>query len=53
MVDAMVRELGLIDSKKGTLDDLLTGNHTLVSDALKVTDHSTEEASNHKVPDEA
>jgi len=32
MVDAMVRELGLVDGKEGTLNDLLTGNHCLMKD---------------------
>ncbi len=36
MVDAMVRELGLVDSKEGTLNDLLNGNHSLVEDALAI-----------------
>ncbi|MCP5079143.1 MAG: flotillin family protein, partial [Psychromonas sp.] len=38
MVDAMVRELGLVNDKEGTLEDLLTGNHTLVADALSIKD---------------
>lgn len=38
MIDAMVRELGLVDGKEGTLNDLLTGNHSLVSDALSISD---------------
>ena len=41
MVDAMVRELGLVDGKEGTLSDLLTGNHSLVSDALSISDSNS------------
>ena len=40
MVDAMVRELGLVNGKEGTLSDLLNGNHTLVEDVMSVTDSS-------------
>lgn len=42
MVDAMVRELGLVNAEKGSLGDLLTGNHTLTKDALAVTEAETE-----------
>ena len=41
MVDAMVRELGLVDGKEGTLNDLITGNHNLVSDALSISDSAS------------
>ncbi|WP_019614268.1 flotillin family protein [Psychromonas ossibalaenae] len=34
MVDAMVRELGMVDSKDGTLNDLLNGNSALMQDVL-------------------
>ncbi len=33
VVDAMLRELGLVDSDKGGLNDLLSGHNSLVSDA--------------------
>lgn len=42
MVDAMVRELGLVNAEKGSLGDLLTGNHTLTKDALAVTEAPAE-----------
>lgn len=38
VVDAMLRELGLVDADKGGLNDLLTGNHPLVSDVISVPD---------------
>lgn len=38
MVDAMVRELGLVNDKEGTLNDLITGNHNLMQDTLDITD---------------
>lgn len=50
LVDAMVRELGLVDAKKGTLNDLLNGNHKLVEEALAIKDvvPSTKTALNDK-----
>jgi len=36
VVDAMLRELGLVDADKGGLNDLLSGQHSLVSDAISV-----------------
>lgn len=38
MVDAMIRELGLVDGKEGTLNDLLMGDHNLIKDTFNVTD---------------
>ncbi|TKB46378.1 flotillin family protein [Thalassotalea mangrovi] len=37
LVDSMMRELGIVDKEKGTLSDLLTGEHPLVRDAITVT----------------
>ncbi|GIU27722.1 flotillin family protein [Shewanella hafniensis] len=34
VVDAMLRELGLVNSDSGTLNDLLNGNNTLTAEAL-------------------
>ena len=45
MVDAMVRELGLVDAEEGTLGDLLTGNHSLIKDSLNINDSATSNAS--------
>lgn len=36
VVDAMLRELGLVHSEAGTLNDLLNGNNTLTTEALNV-----------------
>lgn len=36
VVDAMLRELGLVDSQNGSLSDLLTGNNTLTQDAQSI-----------------
>ncbi|MFV0596907.1 flotillin family protein [Shewanella sp.] len=36
VVDAMLRELGLVQSESGTLNDLLNGNNTLTTEALDV-----------------
>ncbi|RTR34814.1 flotillin family protein [Shewanella atlantica] len=38
VVDAMLRELGLVDADKGGLNDLLTGHHPLASDLISVPD---------------
>ena len=45
MVDAMVRELGLVDAEEGTLGDLLTGNHSLIKDSLNIKDSATSNTS--------
>jgi len=34
VVDAMLREVGLVDSEKGTLDDLLTGKSSALKEAV-------------------
>lgn len=36
VVDAMLRELGLVDAEKGGLNDLLTGNNSLTADAREI-----------------
>jgi flotillin len=36
VVDAMLRELGLVNAESGNLNDLLTGNNMLTSEAIKV-----------------
>jgi len=36
VVDAMLRELGLVQSESGTLNDLLNGNNALTTEALNV-----------------
>ncbi|MCL1089169.1 flotillin family protein [Shewanella profunda] len=36
VVDAMLRELGLVHGESGTLNDLLNGNNTLTTEALNV-----------------
>ncbi|MBB1440791.1 flotillin family protein [Shewanella sp. SG41-4] len=36
VVDAMLRELGLVNSESGNLNDLLTGNNALTSEAINV-----------------
>ncbi|WP_394391847.1 flotillin family protein [Shewanella woodyi] len=38
VVDAMLRELGLVDAEKGGLNDLLSGNNSLASDTLSILD---------------
>lgn len=38
VVDAMLRELGLVDADKGGLNDLLNGNNSLAADALSAID---------------
>ncbi|NCO70822.1 MULTISPECIES: flotillin family protein [Shewanella] len=48
VVDAMLRELGLVNAESGNLNDLLTGNNTLTSEAINViqsakTDFSVDE----------
>ncbi|TLU65335.1 flotillin family protein [Thalassotalea litorea] len=37
LVDSMMRELGIVDKENGSLNDLLTGQHPLVKDAITVT----------------
>lgn len=34
LVDAMLRELGLVDAEKGSLNDLLSGNHQIAKDVF-------------------
>lgn len=41
VVDAMLRELGMVDAEKGSLNDLLSGNNNLTQDALSII-NSTE-----------
>ncbi len=36
VVDAMLRELGLVDAENGSLNDLLNGNNTLTTDAREI-----------------
>lgn len=36
MVDAMIRDLGLVDDKTGTLGDLLNGKNSLIGDAMGI-----------------
>lgn len=36
VVDAMLRELGLVDAEKGGLNDLLSGNNMLTHEALQI-----------------
>lgn len=36
VVDAMLRELGLVDADKGSLNDLLNGNNSLTADAREI-----------------
>ncbi|MGB2427652.1 MAG: flotillin domain-containing protein, partial [Alteromonas sp.] len=36
VVDAMLRELGLVDADSGTLNDLLNGNNGLTADAKEI-----------------
>jgi flotillin len=36
VVDAMLRELGLVDAEKGSLNDLLNGNNSLTADAREI-----------------
>ncbi|MBB1316365.1 flotillin family protein [Shewanella sp. SR43-4] len=48
VVDAMLRELGLVNAESGNLNDLLTGNNTLTSEAINAiqsakTDFSVDE----------
>ncbi len=38
VVDAMLRELGLVDAEKGGLNDLLTGNNSFAGDATSLLD---------------
>jgi flotillin len=38
VVDAMLRELGLVDAEKGGLNDLLTGNNSFAADATSFID---------------
>ncbi len=40
VVDAMLRELGMVDAEKGSLNDLLTGNSSLTQEAMSVIQSS-------------
>lgn len=40
VVDAMLRELGMVDAEKGSLNDLLSGNNTLTQDALSLINNA-------------
>ena len=40
MIDSMLQELGLVDKESGTLNDLLTGKHSLINDARSVVQQS-------------
>ncbi|WP_394172998.1 flotillin family protein [Thalassotalea litorea] len=49
LVDSMMRELGIVDKENGSLNDLLTGQHPLVQDAITVTQQAhTSAPSNNK-----
>ena len=38
LVDAMLRELGLVDADKGSLNSLLSGNHQLINEVFPVSE---------------
>lgn len=40
MIDSMLQELGLVDKESGTLNDLITGKHSLIDDAKSVVQQS-------------
>jgi len=40
MIDSMLQELGLVNKESGTLDDLITGKHSLIDDAKSVVQQS-------------
>lgn len=42
MVDAMIRDLGLVDDKAGTLGDLLNGKNSLIGDAMGIAADATQ-----------
>ncbi|MGR6839973.1 flotillin family protein [Aliivibrio wodanis] len=42
MVDAMIRDLGLVDDKTGTLGDLLNGKNSLIGDAMGIAADATQ-----------
>ena len=56
LVDSMLREVGLIDAEKGTLEDLVTGNSDLLSKASAIKPKpivaAPENLSGNKAPEE-
>jgi flotillin len=40
MIDSMLQELGLVNKESGTLDDLITGKHSLIDEAKSVVQQS-------------
>jgi flotillin len=40
MIDSMLQELGLVNQESGTLNDLITGKHSLIDDAKSVVQQS-------------
>jgi len=46
VVDAMLREVGLVDSEKGTLDDLITGNSSVMPKVTGANSSTGETKSN-------
>jgi flotillin len=49
MIDSMLQELGLVNKESGTLNDLITGKHSLIDDAKSVVQQSNITKSNAKV----
>ncbi|WP_137672249.1 flotillin family protein [Agarivorans sp. Toyoura001] len=41
LVDAMLKEVGLVDKNNGCLEDLLTGHSNIIQDALSVTEQES------------
>lgn len=56
LVDSMLREVGLVDAEKGTLEDLVTGNSDLLSKASAIKPKpivaAPENLSGNKAPEE-
>ncbi|MGY5450441.1 flotillin family protein [Agarivorans sp. MS3-6] len=50
LVDAMLREVGLVDKHNGSLEDLLTGQSSVIQDALTVTEQTEEAPALEEVP---
>lgn len=48
VVDAMLRELGLVDKDKGGLNDLLTGNNVLTTQAMQVVEQAKVHLNGHQ-----
>ncbi|WP_372871948.1 flotillin family protein [Shewanella sp.] len=49
VVDAMLRELGLVDKDTGGLNDLLTGNNALTTQAMQVVEQAKTRINGHLV----